>query len=56
MTGKMEPSLNEDTFVKKSPAWVFDERTGWIDVNEFLSRTSKLSEDLAKKISDHKKG
>lgn len=52
MTVKNEQSPEEDSQVKKAPAWVFDESIGWIDVNDFLSKTSKLSEELHKKIAE----
>lgn len=51
MDGKSKLSPKEDTFYGKPPAWVFDEQTGWINVNEFLSRTTKLREELNRKMS-----
>jgi len=50
MDKKTEKPPKEDELLKKCPAWVFDERMGWIDVNEFLSKTANLSEELARKI------
>lgn len=55
MAEKNEQSPKEDSPLRKSPAWVFDERMGWIDVDEFLSRTTKLSKELARKINSCEK-
>lgn len=52
MAEKREPSPKVDSPHKKSPIWVYDERLGWIDVSEFLSRTIKLREELARKINN----
>lgn len=55
MAAKNEQSPKEDNSVKKPPAWVFDESTGWIDVNDFLKRTNKLSEEMYKKLKKNEK-
>lgn len=55
MTEKNQPSPKEDSSPRNSHAWVFDERMGWIDVGEFLSRTTKLNKELTEKIKDNEK-
>lgn len=47
MEKEKKPSPKEDSAPDKSYQWVFDERTGWINVTDFLSRMIKLSNDLA---------
>jgi hypothetical protein len=44
-----EQSPKEDNLHKKPSTWVFDEKTGWIDVSEFLKKVIKLNEQIVKK-------
>lgn len=39
-------SSKENTCLVKPQTWVFDERMGWVDVKDFLSKIKKLGEAL----------
>lgn len=44
-------SPKEDSLPQKPSTWVFDERTGWIDVSDFLKKVIKLNEQIVKKYN-----
>jgi len=51
MAGNGEQSPKEEITSRNHPAWIFDELVGWIDVNEFLLKAIKLSEEVSRRIN-----